>query len=329
MVGIKKEAFSKILLILLIILNSCKTNDKETKRIESEITKDEKINKELCFVKNNTSTKINDNHVKFEGFEVQTVSNVKNFDIVINKKLFYANIELDLGTVKYHLYNCENEKILMIELDDYYSSIYYVFYYNNLDLYLLGTMNINQPNVEKEGVFSKDFIISKSENQFNIESTLDRKVYETKTFILKQKIETSDKSYSDNSSSVTSIFNRWVDDKDISEINITDKVVYYVFSGQCLYSFPVKKINDKEVELIWGQTARDCVYEVFFEETFDLPKDKIPQIGKPFSKYNVDNGVLKVTYYYKEWVNKYKKKMIEVEKPFPFEESFRLKKEEE
>lgn len=126
----------------------------------------------------------------------------------------------------------------------------------------------------------------------------------------------------------SSIFNSWVNDDDyIPEIHINRDEINYLFHGQCVYSFPVKILNENEVELVWGYKGRDCVYDVLFDETFDLPKGKIPQKGKPFSKYTIENNTIKVTYYYNEWLEKYRKKMKENDKPFPFIKSFSLKKE--
>lgn len=69
----------------------------------------------------------------------------------------------------------------------------------------------------------------------------------------------------------------------------------------------------------------DCVYDVFFDETFNLSKEKIPQKGKSFAKYTLDNDILKVTYYYEEWVKLYKEKILKEDKPFPFLTSFTSK----
>lgn len=89
----------------------------------------------------------------------------------------------------------------------------------------------------------------------------------------------------------------------------------------------MKILNENEVELIWGHKGRDCIYEVFFDETFDLPKEKIPQKEKPFAKYTLDKELIKVSYYYEEWVERYKEKITKEGKPFPFLKSFVLKKE--
>ena len=135
------------------------------------------------------------------------------------------------------------------------------------------------------------------------------------------------KSIKNTNLKTTNIFNSWVnEDNYIPEIHISKDQINYIFQGQCAYSFPVKILNENEVELIWGYTGRDCVFDVFFDENFGLPKEKIPKKGQPFSKYTIENNTIKVTYYYNEWLEKYRKKMKENDKPFPFIKSFSLKK---
>jgi hypothetical protein len=111
----------------------------------------------------------------------------------------------------------------------------------------------------------------------------------------------------DNLSKKTSILNKWQNDN--IEIHITSNSITYLFHGQCIYAFPVKILNNNEVELIWGETGMDCVFDIQFNKTFGLSKEKIPQKGKPFAKYTLKKDVVNVTYYYKEWVNLYKEKI--------------------
>ena len=184
---------------------------------------------------------------------------------------------------------------------------------------IIDTVNLKSKNIEVK--------VDNFSDYKTLNLLLDKKL------IKKWKFKTYSKKEQDNIngdiiSKKTSIFNSWVNNENyIPEIHITNRDISYLFHGQCIYFFPIKIINDNEVELLWGETGRDCVYEVFLDDTFDLPKDKIPQKGKPFSKYVVDNGVLKVTYYYEQWLERYKKKITEDDKPYPFIKSFILKQE--
>lgn len=111
----------------------------------------------------------------------------------------------------------------------------------------------------------------------------------------------------DHSVNKSQIFNSWQNEQ--VEIHIDKDNISYLFNGQCIYAFPVKIINDSEVELIWGEIGMDCTSDMQFSKTFGLSKNLIPQKGKPFAKYTSTNKFIKVTYYYKEWVEAYRKQI--------------------
>ena len=174
---------------------------------------------------------------------------------------------------------------------------------------------------------SKNWLLIKQEKSGHLPRIIEAEYFTSNflTYFNQKDVET--KAIESTNPKITSIFNSWVNDDDIPEIHINRNQINYLFHGQCVYSFPVKILNENEVELVWGYKGRDCVYDVLFDETFNLPKGKIPQKGKPFSKYTIENNTIKVTYYYNVWLEKYRKKMKENDKPFPFLKSFSLKKE--
>lgn len=101
------------------------------------------------------------------------------------------------------------------------------------------------------------------------------------------------------------LFTRW--GNDYPYFNIHKSCIVYFLHGQCAYSYPIKIINENEVELIWAPDA-DCVFDAGLSENFSLEKTKVPEVGKPFAKYTYDKGdKLKIEYYYPEWVKKYGK----------------------
>ena len=174
---------------------------------------------------------------------------------------------------------------------------------------------------------SKNWLLIKQEKSGHLPRIIEAEYFTSNflTYFNQKDVET--KAIESTNPKITSIFNSWVNDDDIPEIHINRNQINYLFHGQCVYSFPVKILNENEVELVWGYKGRDCVYDVLFDETFNLPKGKIPQKGKPFSKYTIENNTIKVTYYYNEWLEKYRKKMKENDKHFPFLKSYFLKKE--
>ncbi|WP_136667871.1 hypothetical protein [Flavobacterium sp. H122] len=231
-------------------------------------------------------------------------------DVFINKEYFEQEELLDtkilnfketsIDSIFYCLYKINNTESYIFSLDKFLKN-------DELAKYkIIDTVNLKSDKIK---VNIEDFSDYKTLNLF-----LDNKA------VKKWKFKTYPKT-----TKKLAILNSWKNDN--IEIHITIDNIFYLFHGQCLYTFPVKILNDNEVELIWGYIGRDCVYDVLFDETFDLPKDKIPQNGKPFSKYTLENNVVKVTYYYNEWLKKYRKKMEENDKPYPFLTSFSIKRE--
>jgi hypothetical protein len=89
-------------------------------------------------------------------------------------------------------------------------------------------------------------------------------------------------------------------------LSIGETSLAFLYHGQCVYFYPIRKINDTEFEMIWARDM-DCKFDNGTDNTFGL-KD-VPKIGKPFSKIILKNKILYVQYYYKEWVEKYKEQV--------------------
>ena len=140
---------------------------------------------------------------------------------------------------------------------------------------------------------SKNWLLIKQEKSGHLPRIIEAEYFTSNflTYFNQKDVET--KAIESTNPKITSIFNSWVNDDDIPEIHINRNQINYLFHGQCVYSFPVKILNENEVELVWGYKGRDCVYDVLFDETFNLPKGKIPQKGKPFSKYTIENNTIK------------------------------------
>ena len=85
-------------------------------------------------------------------------------------------------------------------------------------------------------------------------------------------------------------------------LNIGDSSLAFWYHGQCIYFYPVRKLSATRFEMIWAREM-DCKFDNGTGETFGLTA--VPQIGKPFAVYQLENNRLQVTYYYPEWVKKY------------------------
>ncbi|KIA98870.1 hypothetical protein OA93_08280 [Flavobacterium sp. KMS] len=182
-----KSTIIQLLVIFAFALSSCNSEKKEkikVNNIENTIT----IVNKSCFVKQKSlNKKDNDDFLyKYENetYEIKN-NNEQAYDIVLNGKKYLSNLNLESANINFYYYKCENKKVFLIEGDDYYSSVFFVYIFENEDLYYLGDFDINQLNVEKSGVLKKDFKISFNNNEFIIDALVKDKLF--KTFYLKQK----------------------------------------------------------------------------------------------------------------------------------------------
>ncbi len=86
------------------------------------------------------------------------------------------------------------------------------------------------------------------------------------------------------------------------QLHIGDSSLAFLYHGQCVYFYPVRKLSPTRFEMIWAQ-ERDCVFDNGTGESYGLRV--APEVGKPFAVYQLENNRLKVTYYYPEWIKKY------------------------
>jgi len=91
-------------------------------------------------------------------------------------------------------------------------------------------------------------------------------------------------------------------------LHISEDQLNLEYHGQCMYSYPIRKINSNEFEMIWAREM-DCKFDNGTDKTFGLKK--VPEIGKPFAKYKLENNRLSAEYYYKDWVKKYSQEVQE------------------
>ncbi|WP_264748306.1 hypothetical protein [Chryseobacterium kimseyorum] len=90
------------------------------------------------------------------------------------------------------------------------------------------------------------------------------------------------------------------------KLHISKDGLGFEYHGQCMYFYPIKKLNKTEFEMIWTKEM-DCSFDNGVNDTFGLKK--VPEIGKPFAKYKLKNNILYAEYYYKDWVKKYSEKV--------------------
>lgn len=89
-------------------------------------------------------------------------------------------------------------------------------------------------------------------------------------------------------------------------IDIDDEFVTIWYHTQCVYFYPIRKINVQTVEMIWDRDM-DCKFDNGTNQAFGLKR--VPEKGKPFAKFTLQGNMLHADYYYKEWVQQYAKQV--------------------
>jgi hypothetical protein len=101
-----------------------------------------------------------------------------SWSLMINQNIYKTNAILDSGTLQLLIYKYQDRKIALIGLVDYYGSVYFVYYYNEKTLSELGTIHIDQPNVEDVGFKETSFRIYEKDNKLFINSYLGEQFHD-------------------------------------------------------------------------------------------------------------------------------------------------------
>lgn len=200
---------------------SCKNNQKANQNFDDQVKKDtveifqnSKDNKdvleeqtstssqqveEILFIKDTIdcvfkeekllSHRENTNLFVFNNLSVSLkVTDEKDFNIIVNDIEYQTHIILDMGEIMVSNYKCDNKNVIIIHLEDYYGSIYFTYFYENENLFYLGSLSVDEPNVEKIGVQTKTFEIRAEKNVLEVISFLGGNLYDKKFFTQYEKI---------------------------------------------------------------------------------------------------------------------------------------------
>lgn len=79
--------------------------------------------------------------------------------------------------------------------------------------------------------------------------------------------------------------------------------VDFPFSVSCGISLPTQIISNKKIIFFWDLSNLSCTYDIGLRRTFGL--SHTPVIGEPFGEFIlVNDTLLKVNYYFPEWVER-------------------------
>ncbi|GGG50013.1 hypothetical protein [Epilithonimonas arachidiradicis] len=193
----------------------------------------------------------------------------------------------------------EYENADLYEYDEYCLDIYYMYWLKSQDspssFTVKNVKKINENNTSLdiyEKYDSADTVGTPLSTVFLEKEKNDWKITQIK-FINREEMPTQ-----------SDISGRWFGG--IVSLNVLKNELIFEYHGQCQYTYPIRKINENEFEMIWARD-RDCVFDNSTDENFGLKN--VPTIGKPFAKYKLKNNILYAEYYYKDWVKEYAKQV--------------------
>jgi uncharacterized protein YgiM (DUF1202 family) len=127
--------------------------------------------------------------IDFKEFSIEATGEEDEIttDLVLikNKKAttYETDIILDMGEINYWAFvSSEKNHIYLLELDNYYSSTFFILVDKNNELYSVGNISTDEPKVEIEGVKNKSFKFCLFGDKLIAESFLDKELQEKKEF---------------------------------------------------------------------------------------------------------------------------------------------------
>ena len=101
-------------------------------------------------------------------------SSSSNFNILIDNKIYKTTDILDYGELDLIIYKKEKQTLFLIGLNDYYESVFYVYYLSNDKLARLGYFSVTQSDdVEVTGLKSISFKVTSGTDSVHIYKYLD------------------------------------------------------------------------------------------------------------------------------------------------------------
>ena len=176
-----------ILIILSILFLSCKGTSQRS--LESNTT--EKNEDKYIFERVETVNSSQDNSLFT--FKDNSSLLIKQFDSnqyikLSNEMVFLSNSFLESANTNCYLYKNNDEKILIVEGNDYYAGIFYLYYYDKENLYEIGTFYIDYPNIELDRKSEEvDFKVEQQSNKIFIRVLKNNHFQKEESFIISDK----------------------------------------------------------------------------------------------------------------------------------------------
>lgn len=176
-----------ILIIFSVLLFSCKGTSQEN--LESNTI--EKKESKNIFNRVETISSLQDNSL----FTFQDNSSlfIEQFDSnqyikLSNKMIFLSKSFLESAETFCYLYSYKDEKVLILEGNDYYAGVFYVYYFEKNNLYEIGTFGLRYPNIEDDRKSEEvNFKVENESNKVLIQIFKNNKFLKNEVFIISDK----------------------------------------------------------------------------------------------------------------------------------------------
>ena len=169
------------ILFSFFVLLSCKTHNGDKNNVSKQI----QVSENSLFEQQKLIERRDNDFFKYtqDIFELKTNDDFSQ-NLKINNKEYNTKLMLDSSEINLQYFKQNNDKIILLEGNDYYASVFFIYYYNQENLYYLGNFSIDSPNIETDpnsGIVN--FQIEKNnKNEIIISSIIKNKVSKVYTF---------------------------------------------------------------------------------------------------------------------------------------------------
>ncbi|SIS64947.1 hypothetical protein SAMN05421786_101738 [Chryseobacterium ureilyticum] len=160
-----------ILLLVVLFFYGCKEQNENQN--PAPVIQDTQTKKSHFELQKKVSN--NGNVFQYADMIFEIKSKEELYDILINNDEFFTEIILDSPDLNIWYYKYNEDRIILLEGNDYYGSSFYAYHLINNNLFYLGDFTIQQLNIENEKPYKKEFEINIEKDKVIIQALLNGK----------------------------------------------------------------------------------------------------------------------------------------------------------
>ncbi len=106
----------------------------------------------------------------------------KGTNLFIDEIEYKIHEIFDMGDLFVSNYRHAEENVFIVHLEDYYGSLYFVYYFSSKKLYYAGHLSVDEPKVEEIGIKKKSFTVKKDNGKIVVDTFIDGELFGTAIF---------------------------------------------------------------------------------------------------------------------------------------------------